>query len=244
MVWWHRGGPSFPGTPVFPSSRSSSRSKRSAMPARRPSPSTAVTDKPRPKARKRERWPWVGGTCAQWGGGGDTDTSPTPQSPPVSPCSYLPRSNIYHVVTAGGLGQSLQQLQGEESFGGCSRRGGSQRGAGSGGAPTFPRRRISCCFLGLTWRRSRGCRRALWQGGRWDPPGRPRGKARARVAAAKARRERGQAAPGPPGPPRSPASCGGAAVARAACQGGGSCAHSPSVKKSCGDAGVSGGGDV
>ncbi|KAK2543510.1 Isg20l2 [Columba livia] len=30
------------------------------MAAKRASPSTAVTDKPRPKAKKRERWPWGG----------------------------------------------------------------------------------------------------------------------------------------------------------------------------------------
>lgn len=102
------------------------------------------------------------------------------------------------------------------------------------------RRWISCCFLGLTWRRSSGCRWELWHGGRRDPPGHPRWKARARAAAANARRDRGQAAPGPPRPPRSPASCAGVALARAGCQAGGSCAHRPSVKKSCGEQGQRG----
>lgn len=226
----HGRGLLCPSSLVFPSSCSSSLSKRSARPTRRPSLSTAVTDRPRLKARKRERWP-CGGTQAQFGHRGSFGTPPCPPAltcpAPISTTRSQPVAwlSLCSSCGAGGL------------LGGWGELGGLR---GLGGAPTLPRRWISCCFLGLTWRRSSGCRCELWHGGRGDPPGHPRGKARARAAAAKARRDRGQTAPGPLQPPRSQASCTGVAVARVGCQAGGSCAHRPSVKKSCGEWGQRG----
>jgi len=58
------------------------------------------------------------------------------------------------------------------------------------------------------------------------------------VAAVKASRESGHTVPCPTVPPvpsSMAASWGGSATSRAACQAGGSFAHSPSVKKSCGE---------
>lgn len=143
----------------------------------------------------------MGGTCAQWGGGGDTDTSPTPQSPPVSPCSYLPRSNIYHVVTAGGLGQSLQQLQGEESFGGCSRRGGVTTGCRERGSTHLPQAPDLMLLFGLDVAAEQGMQAGTLAGGALGPPRAPAGEGEGAGGSGKGQEGEG---PGGPRPPRAP----------------------------------------